>query len=99
MEASISLAFRPLVFSVMIAFERRESMWHILGSYPFSQAGLHKRYEQAKQLLLWESAGWTRKDLKNLAKRDLQLSDFCIGSQAFNLLWQDAYATQKPSSH
>ena len=74
-------------------------MWHILGSYPFSQAGLHKRYEQAKQLLLWESADWTREDLKNLAKRDLQLSDFCIASQAFNLLWQDAYAAQKPLSY
>lgn len=71
-------------------------MWSILGNYSFSQAGLDKRYQQAKQLLLWESAGWSRKDIKQLTKRELQPSDFCIGSQIFNLLWQSAYAVKKP---
>ncbi|MGT2924761.1 DUF3114 domain-containing protein [Streptococcus caviae] len=70
-------------------------MWSILGNYPFSQAGLNKRYQQAKQLLLWESAGWTRQDIKQLAKRDLRPSDFCIGSQVFQLLWQTAYGRKR----
>ncbi|EJN93445.1 DUF3114 domain-containing protein [Streptococcus ratti] len=70
-------------------------MWSILENYTFSQAGLNKRYQQAKQLLLWESAGWTRKDIKQLAKRNLQLSDFCIGSQIFQSLWQHAYGRRK----
>ncbi|MGT2907382.1 DUF3114 domain-containing protein [Streptococcus dentiloxodontae] len=71
-------------------------MWSILGNYSFSQTGLNKRYHQARQLLLWESAGWTREDVKQIAKRDLQLSDFCIGSQVFHLLWRAAYAAKKP---
>lgn len=70
-------------------------MWSILENYTFSQAGLNKRYQQAKQLLLWESAGWTREDVKQLAKRNLQLSDFCIGSQVFQSLWQHAYGRKK----
>ena len=70
-------------------------MWSILGNYAFSQAGLNKRYQQAKQLLLWESTGWTRQDIEQLAKRDLQPADFCIGSQVFQLLWQAAYGRKK----
>ena len=71
-------------------------MWRILGNSSFSQTGLRKRYQEAKQLLLWESVGWTREDVKQLAKKDLQPSDFRIGSQAFNFLWQAAYGNKEP---
>ncbi len=56
-------------------------MWRILGNSSFSQTGLRKRYQEAKQLLLWESVGWTREDVKQLAKKDLQPSAFRIGSR------------------
>ncbi|EHJ52527.1 DUF3114 domain-containing protein [Streptococcus macacae] len=71
-------------------------MWRILKSYPFSRSGLQQRYQQAKQLLLWEKAGWSREELKQIAQRDLRPLDFSIGSPVFNLLWQRAYKLKDP---
>lgn len=71
-------------------------MWSIFPKNPFNQEVLEQRYKQAQQLLIWRDFGWPLADLQVFLQDKLDLSDYRIGSSAFNILWQNALASKAP---